>query len=322
MKTKVSDDVKYASDLLRKNELVAIPTETVYGLAGNIYSETAIRAIFQMKGRPLYNPLIVHIASRDQLNDFVINVPKVALKLADTFWPGPMTLVLEKKDNVPDLITAEKPTVAVRIPNHQLTLKLLANLDFPVAAPSANPFGRISPTKASHVVEYFDGKLKMVLDGGTCTKGIESTIIGFENDKAVIFRLGSLSKDKIEQITGPIQLKNKAENNPVAPGMLSRHYAPKTPFVVVENATQYCDTIESKKLAVLKFQETVSVINNSIVKTIVLSDSGSFEEAASNLYNAMHELDSLKVDCIVAELFPNTDLGTTINDRLRRAAKT
>ncbi len=322
MKTKVSDDVEQAAELLRNDENVAIPTETVYGLAGNIFSESAIRSIFRLKGRPMYNPLIVHIASRDQLGDFVVNVPQVALQLADAFWPGPMTLVLEKKDNVPDLITAGKPTVAVRVPNHEITLKLLSSLDFPVAAPSANPFGRISPTKPSHVAEYFEGKLKMVLDGGVCNWGLESTIVGFENNKAVIFRLGSLSKEKIEEITGPIQLKNKAENNPEAPGMLSKHYAPKTPFVLVKNAERYSDSLEGKRLAVLKFQKETSRPNRNVVHTAVLSHSGSLEEAASRLYDTMHKLDQLDIDLIVAELFPEKGLGRTINDRLRRAAKT
>ncbi|MEM8907801.1 MAG: L-threonylcarbamoyladenylate synthase, partial [Bacteroidota bacterium] len=227
--TVISSAIAKASEILRNEDLVAIPTETVYGLAGNIYSELAIRKIFQLKQRPLYNPLIVHLPAVERLADIVSSVPEQARLLAEQFWPGPLTLVLKKKSIVPDLITAGKDTVAVRVPNHPLTLQLLEDLDFPLAAPSANPFGSISPTNPNHVKNYFDGQLRMILDGGACQKGIESTIIGFEKEQAILYRLGSIPVEEISKVIGPIQVKNKKEKAPNAPGMLSRHYAPRTP---------------------------------------------------------------------------------------------
>ena len=189
----ISQDIKKAIALLSADKLVAIPTETVYGLAGNIYSEKAIKSIFETKKRPFFNPLIVHIPSTDTLEDVVSYVPEKARLLAEAFWPGSMTLVLKKQATIPDIITAGKDTVAVRVPNHPLTLELLKQLPFPLAAPSANPFGSISPTKPEHVERYFKEAISQVLDGGACTNGIESTIIGFENDEPIIYRLGALA---------------------------------------------------------------------------------------------------------------------------------
>ena len=196
----ISKDISKAVALLNQEKLVAIPTETVYGLAGNIFSEKAIDSIFKTKQRPLFNPLIVHIPSIDYLETIVARIPEKAKLLAEAFWPGPITLVLKKKEVIPDVITAGKDTVAVRIPNHPTTLELLKQLDFPLAAPSANPFNRISPTSAEHVESYFKNDIKMVLDGGTCTSGIESTIIGFENDEPIIYRLGALALEEIETV--------------------------------------------------------------------------------------------------------------------------
>ena len=173
--------INAAVKALENNEIVAIPTETVYGLAGNAYSETAVEKIFALKNRPHFNPLIVHIKSAAVLTSVAKNIPLVALQLADAFWPGPLTLVLEKQEHIPDIVTGGKNTVGVRVPNHPIALELLEQLDFPLAAPSANPFGSISPTTAKHVADYFTDTLTIILDGGSCDKGIESTIIGFEN---------------------------------------------------------------------------------------------------------------------------------------------
>jgi len=226
--TIVSKDISKAVQILNNHDVVAIPTETVYGLAGNIYSEKALRKIFEIKQRPLFNPLIVHVHSLEKVEELVLDFPEKAKKLAKAFWPGPLTLVLKKKAIIPDLITAGKDTVAIRIPNHPVTLSLLKELPFPLAAPSANPFGCISPTKASHVEGYFKSSLSMVLEGGDCKKGIESTIIGFENNEPVLYRLGSISIEEISHVVGALKIKNKKEIAPEAPGMLERHYAPKT----------------------------------------------------------------------------------------------
>ena len=315
----ITTDLLKAKQILEKGELVAIPTETVYGLAGNIYSEKAIQKIFETKKRPLFNPLIVHIASKNKLEEIVTEIPEKAQQLADAFWPGPLTLVLKKKAHITDNITAGKDTVAVRVPNHEMTLQLLNLLDFPLAAPSANPFGSISPTTAEHVAEYFANDLEMVLQGGACKNGIESTIIGFENNDAVLYRLGSISIEEIEAVIGAVHIKNKKENAPNAPGMLSRHYAPKTTTILVNNVDLELKKHPDKKVGLLVFQNISS--NSQHVETEILSKTGDLIEATANLYAAMHRLDKQNLDLIIAEKLPDTRLGTSINDRLERATK-
>ena len=312
----ISKDIKKAVQLLTEEQLVAIPTETVYGLAGNIFSEKAIKSIFSTKQRPFFNPLIVHIPSVKSLNGLVTHVPEKAKLLAAAFWPGSMTLVLKKSNTIPDIITAGKDTVAVRVPNHPVTLELLKKLPFPLAAPSANPFGSISPTKPAHVENYFRNSIKMVLDGGSCTNGIESTIIGFENEEPVIYRLGALPLEEIEAVVGRISIKNKKEEKPEAPGMLARHYAPKTSTFLVDDVAAEIKKNTGKKMGVLVFK---SSLNNENITEIILSKNGSLQEAASRLYSAMHDLDSKNLDLIIAERFSEFGLGKSINDRLQRA---
>lgn len=316
---KISTDIFEAKKILEKEDLVVIPTETVYGLAGNIYSIKAIDSIFKTKNRPANNPLIVHIDSYEKLADLVEEIPEKAKKLAEVFWPGSLTLVLKKKKSVPYTITAGKETVAVRIPNHQLTLELLKQLDFPLAAPSANPFGSISPTTAQHVFDYFKDTLEMVLDGGNCINGIESTIIGFENENPILYRLGSLSVEEIESIIGPIKIMNENNSSPLAPGMLSRHYAPKTKTIVSENIKEELKKYKNLKIGLLLFNDDIDSCEN-IVREI-LTDKKDLKEAAANLYAAMHRLDRKNLDLIIAEKFPNNSLGKSINDRLNRATK-
>jgi len=312
----ISKDIQKAVQLLTEEQLVAIPTETVYGLAGNIFSEKAIKSIFSTKQRPFFNPLIVHISSVKSLNNLVTHVPEKAKLLAAAFWPGSMTLVLKKSKTIPDIITAGKDTVAVRVPNHPITLALLKKLPFPLAAPSANPFGSISPTKPAHVENYFRNSIKMVLDGGSCANGIESTIIGFENEEPVIYRLGALSLEEIEAVVGKISIKNKKEEKPDAPGMLARHYAPKTSTFLVDDVAAEIEKNTGKKMGVLVFK---SSLNNENITEIILSKNGSLQEAASRLYSAMHDLDSKNLDLIIAERFSEFGLGKSINDRLQRA---
>lgn len=317
--TIISNDITKAVEILKNEDLVAIPTETVYGLAGNIFSETAIRKIFKLKQRPMFNPLIVHIHSLKQLHSFVTEIPEKAELLADAFWPGSLTLVLKKQPIIPDLITAGKDTVAVRMPNHPVTLELLKNLDFPLAAPSANPSGGISPTRSTHVANYFQGKLKMVLEGGECKNGLESTIIGFKNGEPILYRLGSISQEQIEKIVGQVQVLNKKEKAPDAPGMLSRHYAPNTKTYLVDDAKTFSQQFPNQKIGVIIFNSTIEADNIKALK--ILSEKGDLQEAASKLYSTMHELDTLDLDIIIAERFPNTGLGKSINDRLTRASK-
>jgi L-threonylcarbamoyladenylate synthase len=315
----ISKDIIKAKNVLLKNGLVAIPTETVYGLAGNAYSEEAIQKIFELKKRPYYNPLIVHLKSTNSILDIASEIPESALILADKFWPGPLTLVLKKQNHLSDLITAGKETVAVRVPNHPLTLALLDELDFPLAAPSANPFGSISPTSAEHVFNYFGQEIDVILDGGKCEKGVESTIIGWENKKAILYRHGSISLEEIEEITGKLSIRTTSDTTPNSPGMLSRHYAPITDTYLTKDVSEFLKYFEGKKIGLLLFKKTIQ--NDNIVSQEILSKSGDLLEAAKNLYAAMHRLDQNKLDVIIAERLPDEGLGKTINDKLERASK-
>ncbi len=314
----ISTDINKAIQILNQDDLVAIPTETVYGLAGNIYSEKAIKKIFELKKRPYFNPLIVHVGSLQQLDLLVEDIPEKAKILGNTFWPGPLTMVLKKKDNVPNSVTAGKNTVAIRIPNHPVALQLLESLNFPLAAPSANLFGSISPTNANHVANYFQNDLQMILDGGNCQKGIESTIIGFENNEPVLYRLGSLSIEDIENSIGKVQIKNNNEKSPDAPGMLSRHYAPKTQTFLVKEIEPFIESYTNKKIGLLLFDKPSK---SNVRHQEILSKNSDLKEAAANLYAALHRLDKMNLDIIIAQEFPNHSLGKSINDRLTRATK-
>lgn len=311
-------EIQKAVDLLNADEIVAIPTETVYGLAGNIFSDKAISTIFELKKRPLYNPLIVHLKSYGELEKVATNIPDKARLLAEVFWPGPLTLVLKKQPNISDLITAGKDTVAVRVPNHPLALALLQQLDFPLAAPSANPFGSISPTTARHVADYFDSSVLHVLEGGACTKGIESTIIGFEGDQPVLYRAGATPIEAIESIVGTLKVFTKDDVAPAAPGMLSKHYAPVTPTIFTSDIASVVLTFQHKKIGVLAFSQRYN--HPAIVHQEVLSATGDLNEAASRLYALLHAIDAQSLDVIIVEKVPNEGLGIAINDKLQRAA--
>lgn len=315
----LTTDINKAKEALQTNELIAIPTETVYGLAGNAYDETALKKIFELKKRPFYNPLIVHLKSASSMYDIATDIPENALKLAEKFWPGPITLVLKKQAHISDLITAGKDTVAVRVPNHPVALALLEKLEFPLAAPSANPFGSISPTTAAHVLNYFGDNLKVILDGGECANGLESTIVGFENNQVILYRHGSISVEEIEKIVGKLSIITNNDKTPNAPGMLSRHYAPMTDTYLTNTISELIKSFKGRKIGLLLFKDHSK--DDTIMHQEVLSPSGDFAEAAKNLYAAMHRLDHSKLDVILAERLPNIGLGKTINDKLERATK-
>ena len=318
----ISKNIDEAVKILENNQLVAIPTETVYGLAGNAFSDKAITSIFNLKKRPLFNPLIVHIQSINKLSEVAQNIPKDAILLAEKFWPGPLTLVLPKKDYISNLVTAGKDTVAVRVPNHSLTLQLLGKLSFPLVAPSANPFTSISPTTPQHVNRYFKDQLPLILDGGACQHGIESTIVGFENECPVLYRLGALSVEEIETCIGkPLQFSKTKDKRPQAPGMLFKHYAPSTPTFLVnslQDESQFIASKENLKIGLLRFKELSPNVNQAYQE--ILTTTGDLNEAAKNLYAALHRLDHLGLDIILAEKLPSEGLGITLNDKLKRAS--
>lgn len=314
LKAETGTSLERAKELLRIGELVAIPTETVYGLAANAFSEQAALRVFEVKRRPSFDPLIVHTSSLEKASNFLKEIPEGAQKLAEALWPGPLTLLLPRNQRIPDLVTAGLPHVAVRIPRHPLTLQLLQELDFPLAAPSANPFGYISPTTAKHVEEQLGEKIPYILDGGPCDIGVESTIIGFEGNTTIVHRLGGMSLEELETYCPVIKLMPHSTSNPQAPGQLKSHYAPRTP-VVMGRIGELLSQYNKDEVAVLSFRDTYPE-----VPQITLSPSGDVNEAAKNLFRALRELDKLNVKYILTEAAPEYGLGRAINDRLTRAA--
>ncbi|UII30169.1 threonylcarbamoyl-AMP synthase [Fulvivirga ulvae] len=313
----IGTDINEAKSILESSELVAIPTETVYGLAGNAFNTEAIAKIFEVKNRPSFDPLIVHTYSLDQVKNIVKELPKKALLLAERFWPGPLTLLLPKQAIIPDLVTSGMDTVAVRIPNQPLTMQLLQSLDFPLVAPSANPFGYVSPTSAQHVDDQLGEKIEYVLDGGPCPVGIESTIVGFEGDEAVIHRLGGLSKEKIESIIGKVKLMPHSSSNPKAPGMLKSHYSPGKK-VIVGSLDTLVKEYGKVRTGIISFTRSVEGIVPE--HQMILAPDGDLTTAAKNLFSSLRLLDKKDIDYILAEPVPEHGLGLAINDRLKRAA--
>lgn len=313
----IGTDLSIAKQQLVSGELVAIPTETVYGLAANALSADAVTKIFETKDRPSFDPLIVHTNSWDRVEQWVKDIPDIAHMLAAHFMPGPLTLLLPKRPIIPDLVTAGLPKVGIRLPSHPMTQSLLATLDFPVAAPSANPFGYISPTTAQHVNDQLGAKVSYILDGGPCQVGVESTIISFEDSKALVLRKGGTPIEAIEALIGPVQVKAHSTSNPTAPGMLKSHYAPRIPFLL-GNKAELIEEHAGKKVGVLAFRE--SIRHPDVLFQQVLSPTGDLSEAAQRLFAAMREMDQMDLDLIIAEYLPEEGLGRAINDRLRRAA--
>ncbi len=310
----IGKNIEFAAELLQQGKLVAIPTETVYGLAGNALNEKAVLDIFKVKNRPHFDPLIIHVDTLQKIEIYVNAFPEKALTLATMYMPGPLTLLLPKK-NIPDLVTAGSEYVAVRIPKHPVAQKLLSLLNFPLAAPSANPFGYISPTRAEHVQTNLGEQIPYILDGGICQIGIESTIVGFENDEPIILRKGGLAIEAIEKAIGKVKVLEHSSSNPSAPGMLKSHYAPRKKLYI-GNIPDLIVEHQNKKIGILSFKK--SYPEASIHK--ILSPLGSLEEASLNFFHYLRELDASGVDIILSEWLPNQGLGNALNDRLKRAS--
>ena len=314
----ITSEISNAVHALNQGELVAIPTETVYGLAGSAFNEQAIQKIFQLKNRPTCNPLILHTHSINEVLKFVKEIPPSAMKLAEAFWPGPLTLLLPKKSNIPLSVTAGSHLVAVRIPNHTVTLNLLKQLDFPIVAPSANPYTRISPTNSKMVYEYFGDALPCILEGDICSKGIESTIVGFQDHVPVIYRQGAISVDAIEFIAGKSKVLATVKERVTTPGMSPMHYAPRTRFQMVDCISNFIEQNQGLQIGVLSLGN--GGFNQANIVCINLSNTGDLEEASANLYKSMYELDSKNLDCIIIEKFPEIGIGKSLNDRISRAS--
>lgn len=300
--------------LLRQDKVCAIPTETVYGLAGNGLKPEVISRIFEIKNRPHFDPLILHVSGRAALEGLVGEIPEVLEKLMQVFWPGPLTVLLPKTDKVPDIVCSGSPFAGFRVPDHALTLALLRQLDFPLAAPSANPFGYISPTRVSHVLDQLGTRIDGILDGGNCAVGIESTVIGAGEGCIEIYRAGAITGEELEKVGGlPVRYKSGSEH-PTAPGMLESHYAPRKVFLL-----ETTESSSSERTAWLRFSTYKEGVSKE--QQFLLADSGQLRTAAQNLFALMRELDQdERFDRIIAELVPEEGLGVAVNDKLRKAA--
>jgi len=319
--SQITTDIRHAAQLLRDGRLVAFPTETVYGLGANATSPLAVAQIFEAKQRPTFDPLIVHIADLSQLDSVVASIPPQARMLIQNLWPGPLTLVLPKQDSIPDLVTAGLPGVGVRIPNHHVALELLRAAGCPVAAPSANPFGGISPTTAQHVLDGLGSKVDCILHGGSCEVGVESTVVSFMQAEPIVLRPGGCPIESIESLIGPIEraVSDFSQDDAAqpAPGMLSRHYAPATPLMLVAQ-NEMARAINGCRTGLLTCAK--QPYSGHFERIIELSETEDLQTCAAKFFASMRSLDSCGLDVIIAHQFPDYGLGIALNDRLRRAA--
>ena len=316
METEIGQSIEKAARFLRQGEVVGIPTETVYGLAASAFNIDAVTKIFEVKGRPTFNPLIVHVADLADLPRLAQNISPLIFRLAATFWPGPLTIVLDKKDVVPDLVTGGGDTVAVRMPDHPMALELIS-LAGPLAAPSANPFGYISPVSAEHVKNQLEGKIPYILDGGDCKVGVESTVVMADDDGIIVLRYGGITIEALREVVPDIKIQINQSSDLKSPGQLKSHYSPRTKLLlgdVNELSKHHAD----KKLGILTFIPAESKQKGHIY--VSLSETGNMVEAAKCLFTTLRSIDNTGVDLIICERVPDYGLGLAINDRLERAA--
>lgn len=343
----VSTDLTAAAEILQRGGLVAFPTETVYGLGANALSTEAVARVFEVKGRPHFDPLIVHLHDRKQLPEFVADWPDLARKLTDRFWPGPLTIIVPKTDLIPDLVTGGGPYVGVRMPDHPLALALLKQTGLPLAAPSANRFGRLSPTEAAAVAEQLGDRIDLILDGGPCRVGVESTVVFPTNGGLQLLRPGGITLEELEAVAGPVhvlprqpsaaretstgspladrELASSSETPPVgllSPGTLPQHYAPRT---LLSIATSLPAVPQGQRwgLLCLRRPDTLRDVEFGGTDWAVveeLSGKGDLREATSRFFAALRRLDHAGLDQIIALPLPETGLGRALNDRLQRAA--
>jgi L-threonylcarbamoyladenylate synthase len=319
VKTVISTDRTAAVELLRKGEIVALPTETVYGLAADAFNPIAVAKIFEAKERPRFDPLIVHLPNREWMEK-IVNLPagdtQLILKLAKKFWPGPFTIVLPKREIVPDIVTAGLDTVAVRMSANSAFAEIVHELDQPLAAPSANRFGRVSPTTAQHVLDELDGRIPLIIDAGPTQHGIESTIVRVRENSIDILRRGLITAEQLSKFA-KINIVASPEQKISAPGQLLSHYAPKTPLRLIDSAELFSHQ-NNQRAGLLAWRSVRA--ERKFVAVRRLSERQDLREAAANLFRCLRELDALGLDVIVAERVPSRGLGAAILDRLERAS--
>jgi len=315
----ISTDRVAAVEVLRKGDVVALPTETVYGLAAKAVDPIAVAKIFAAKERPRFDPLIVHLPNRGWLGK-VVDVPagdrQLIDRLTEKFWPGPFTMVLPKREIIPDIVMAGLDTVAVRLSAHPVFADIIAELDEPLAAPSANRFGRISPTTARHVLDELDGRIPLIIDAGPTEHGIESTIVGIRDGKIMIFRRGPITHEQLSEFAEVTWMS--AASGISSQGKLPSHYAPRTPLRLIDNAEGF--PVEKDRCVGLLAWNGAFPGPQAFAAVRILSDRRDLKEAAANLFRYLRELDTLSLDLIVAERVPPQGLGAAIMDRLERAA--
>jgi len=320
--------IKIAAEEIKKGNLVAFPTETVYGLGADVLNEKAVAKIFQAKGRPFNDPLIAHIADIKELYKLSKQVPPVALKLAKAFWPGPLTLVLKKSELVSGIVTAGLDTVAVRMPADNIALSLIREAKTPIAAPSANLFGRTSPTTAQHVADDLDGKIEMIIDGGKTKVGVESTVLDVTVEPVQVLRSGGISVEKLKEVIGQVKISKELEEGFRSPGMLGSHYSPQAKLILVEKkgdaqveeirrlASKYI--AQGLKVGIMAKEENQNKYNGFEVK--VIGKGTELEICAANLFAILRSFDKEGFEIIIAEGLEERDLGLAIMERLRKAA--
>ena len=313
------ESIRSAARIIKAGGLVAFPTETVYGLGCDAMNADAAAKVFEAKQRPQFDPLIVHIADPQQLNIVIGSLPVLGQRLMEAFWPGPLTLVLSKQQAIPDLVTAGLSTVAVRMPNHPVAQALIREAGTPIAAPSANPFGYVSPTTAQHVADGLGSKADLILDGGPCPVGVESTIVSLAGSQPELLRPGSITIEQLSAVIGSIRRSSAVNDTPIAPGQLSRHYATRTQLMILASVGAR-PVLKDDERAGLLIHSQVRETDDRFAAVEVLSATGDLREAAHRLFAALRRLDSLGLDRIYAEPCKEEGLGMAIMDRLRRCA--
>ena len=331
VKADSKENIKLAANWLRRGRLVALPTETVYGLGADATNEKAVAKIFSAKGRPACDPVIVHIASIEMLLLVVSEIPEVAQQLIASFWPGPLTLVLPKADRIPDIVTANLPTVAVRMPQNEIILALIKEAGVPVAAPSANSFGYPSPTCAEHVMEDLGGKIDLILDAGQTLVGIESTVVDITSFLPVILRPGAVSRESLEDILGEVSVWSGGDSEALkSPGQMNQHYAPRAKVLlfggkcrqrVIETMRERIEELrKGSKIGVMVPEEELCHFNDENIVVISVGSFTTLEEVAKRLFGVMRALDKREVDYIFAIAPPKKGIGLAIFDRLFKAS--
>jgi L-threonylcarbamoyladenylate synthase len=319
----ISRDIQAACDLLRSGRVIGMPTETVYGLAADALHPQGVAEVYRVKKRPSFNPLILHVASMAHAQSHALVFYPQAEALAKVFWPGPLTLVLPKKAHIPDQITAGKSTFAVRVPNHPVALALLETYPNPIVAPSANLFGTLSPTSAAHVVRNLGDQVPLVLEGGDCRLGIESTIVGFTPEGIPeVFRLGSITLDQLKEVCPDILFRPGTHKELLAPGMYPKHYAPKTPLLVVDRWEEVRQLSKNYGRIALVAQGPMPLFESIPAEVFYWSDDLSLEAVAHDFYRVLDKLDEQNFDLIVTTWFNDHGLGSALNDKLKRASYT